>query len=573
MPSNKVWKIKPLSPLASKLALETGLSLLQAQLLVNRGISDKESAMSFLCLRLADIVDPMLLKGMGDALTLILDAVESRDKVTIFGDYDADGLTATALLYNFFSNLGLPVSYYIPDRLEEGYGLNKNAIKKISGEGARLIITVDCGSSNKQEIAFANSLGMKVVVTDHHQLMDSSQPDCPVINPHQSGCLFPFKDLAGVGVAFYLAVAIRACLREKGWFKTRTEPDLKEYLDFVALGTVADRVSLLGQNRILVNSGMEIMAGTRWAGMKAMKEVADIRDSEIGAEDLAFRLAPRLNAPGRIGDPDLGIQVLTTKEPVTAKNLALRINTVNGQRQEIEWNIFDQIENTIETMGGIGDRRTLVLGSEDWHKGVLGIVASKLVDKYYRPTLVYSVQDGLAVGSGRSIDGFNLFRALSRFSYLFKKFGGHAHAAGFTLKADKIKDLERELEAFAREILSDENLVPAIDVDAVLPLQDLTPEIVHQIRSLSPFGQGNPEPIFMARFLDVLESRVIGERHLKLRVRQKGEGRVFGAIGFGLSDEHPLEGKTVDMVFTPEINRWKGYESIQLRVVDLRDRE
>jgi single-stranded-DNA-specific exonuclease len=517
------------------------------------------------------MVDPMLFKGMDDALMLIREAADNKDRITIFGDYDADGLTATALLYNFFSSFDLPVSYYIPNRLEEGYGLNKKAVETIARSGTGLIVTVDCGTSHERETAFAQSLGMKVVVTDHHQVPKNFQPNCPVINPHQPGCPFPFKDLAGVGVGFFLAIAVRADLRERGWFKTRPEPDLKEYLDLVALGTVADRVPLMGQNRILVNSGVETLAGTRWAGMKALKEVADLEDSEITPEDLAFRLAPRLNAPGRLGDPDIGILVLTSTEPISAKNLALRINAANIKRQGIEKTIFDRIEDKIESAGGIGEKRILFLGAGEWHKGVLGIVASRLVDKYYRPSLVFNVRDGLAVGSGRSINGFNLFRALSQFGQLFEKFGGHAHAAGFTLKTENLKSLEEDLESLASEMLSDEDLVPAIDVDAEIAFQDITPDTVHQLRSLSPFGEGNPEPVFLTRSLEVLESRVVGGRHLKFRVRQGGEGGPFDAIGFGFSDEHSLEGKTIDMVFTPEMNRWQGYESLQLRVVDLKE--
>ena len=569
MPSDKVWKIKKPSPSASRLALESGTTPLQAQLLINRGISDKETALSFLHLRLADMVDPMIMKGMSDALPLILKAAEKMKRITIFGDYDADGLTATALLYNLFSDLDIPVSYYIPDRLEEGYGLNNKAIEKINGDGTGLIITVDCGISNEREIAFAQSLGMDVVVTDHHQMPDNPKLDCPVINPHQPDCPFPFKDLAGVGVAFFFAVAVRAGLREKGWFRSRTEPDLKEYLDLVALGTVADRVPLTGQNRILVKSGLETLAGTRWAGMKAMMEVADIGESEVSAEDLAFRLAPRLNAPGRIGETSLGIQALTTREAISAKNLALRINSANSKRQDIERDIYDSIEDMIEKAGGIGERRTLLLGAEGWHKGVLGIVASRLVDKYYRPSLIYNIRDGLAVGSGRSIDGFNLFRVLNQLKHFFEKFGGHSHAAGFTIKVDNLGVFEKELDALAREMLSDDVLIPSIDVDAEISLRDITRETIHQIRSLSPFGAGNPEPNFVARSLDVLESRIVGERHLKFKVRQAGEGNPLEAIGFGLGDKYPLEGRTVDMVFTPELNRWQGYENIQLRVIDL----
>ncbi len=570
MPSDKVWKIKSPSSITPKLASKTGLTPLQAQLLINRGISNEESVQSFLRLRLADMADPMLMKGMSDSLPLILKAISNRDKITIFGDYDADGLTATAVLYNFFSSLGSPVSYYIPDRLSEGYGLSKKAIEKINADGTNLIITVDCGISNEKEIAFAQSLGIEVVVTDHHQVHDGFRLDCPAINPHQPGCRFPFKALAGVGVAFFLAVAVRAELREKGKFKSRPEPDLKGYLDLVALGTVADRVPLTGQNRILVKSGIDIMGGTRWAGIKAMMEVADIQGPEINAEDLSFRLAPRLNAPGRIGETSLGIQVLTTQDAISVKNLALRINSANIKRQGIEKDIFSRIEDMIKNDGGIRDRRILLMGEEEWHKGVLGIVASKLVDKYYRPALIFSVKDGIAVGSGRSIDGFNMFWALNRFPHLFERFGGHSHAAGFTLRIDNLEILEKELNALAQEMLSEEDLIPSIDVDAELALKEITTETIHQIHSLSPFGAGNPEPSFIGRSLEVLESRVVGERHLKFKVRQAGEGKPFEAIGFGLADQYPLEGRTIDMVFIPELNRWQGYENIQLRVVDLK---
>ncbi len=570
MPSEKNWNIKPTSSLAPKIAVECNLSLLQSQLLINRGLSDKESVQAFLHLRLADMADPMLMKGMRHALPVILKAIESGEKIAIFGDYDADGLTATALLFNFFAMLDLPVSFYVPNRLDEGYGLNRHAIEKIRGNGVGLIITVDCGISNAPEIVFARSLGMEVVVTDHHQVQDQLQLDCPAINPHQPGCSFPFKDLAGVGVAFFLAVAIRAELRDRGWFKTRPEPDLKEYLDLVALGTVADRVRLIGQNRILVNSGIEAMAGTRWAGMKALMEVSDIQNGEISAEDLAFRLGPRLNAPGRIGESDLGIQLLTSQDGIFAKNFALRINSANSKRQIIERDIFTRIEDRVDTAGGVEECRTLLMGDETWHRGVLGIVASRLVDKYYRPALIYNVHNGLAVGSGRSIDGFNLFLALNALSPLLEKFGGHSHAAGFTIRVENIGVFKRELEAMAREKLRDEALIPSIDVDMELPLEQINTEMIHEIRMLSPFGAGNPEPSFVAHSVDVLESRVVGERHLKLKVRQAGNAKPFDAIGFGLGGMSLPAGRTADLIFTPELNRWQGYENIQLRVMDIK---
>jgi len=567
VPPNTVWKLKPPSPLASRLALDAGLTPLQAQLLINRGISNPSQAELFLCPRLANMADPMLLKDMDCALAMILQAVEDREKITIYGDYDADGLTASALLLNFFSCLGIEVSSYIPNRLKEGYGLNKEALETIAADGTGLIITVDCGISNSKEIAFAKSLGMNVVVTDHHQVPQGFAADYPVVNPHRADCPFPFKDLAGVGLAFFLAVAIRTALRKKGWFGTVPEPDLKDYLDLVALGTVADRAPLLDQNRMLVSSGLGIMGKSRWKGIKAMIEVAGIEAPDITADDLAFRLGPRLNAPGRMDDPGIVVKILTTDDNLLAKDLALRINDANIKRQGVERRILHSIEAKIKKTEGIYDRRALVMAGEGWHKGVLGIVASRLVDKYNRPALVLDVQDGMATGSGRSIDGFNLYEALSRLGHLFEKFGGHAHAAGFTLKSTNLERLRSELEGVAEKAIRQEDLVPAIDMEAEVSLDHITFDMVRQVRALGPFGEGNPEPVFLARSLEVAGSRVVGERHLKLRVSQGGT--THEAIGFGLSYKHPLKGKIVSMAFMPELNRWQGYERIQLRVVDL----
>lgn len=578
MPPDKVWKLKTPSlpahasrwqagPITSQLARETGLTPLQAQLLINRGISDRESVCSFIRPQLADMADPMMMKGMNEAIATIFKSIENREKITIYGDYDADGLTATALLSNFLSSIDVPVSCYIPNRLKEGYGLNREAIEKIASSGVGLIITVDCGTSNGEEISLARSLGMKVVVTDHHQIPPGFQLSCPVINPHQVDCPFAFKDLAGVGVAFFLAVAIRAGLREKGWFKSKSEPDLKEYLDLVALGTVADRVPLLGQNRMLVHSGLGIVESTRWPGINAMKDVANIETSEITAEDLAFRLAPRLNAPGRMGDPEIGLKMLTVRDPHMARDFALEANTMNNQRRNVERDIFKQIIGLIKTTEGFKDLKTLVFAGEGWHKGVLGIVASSLVDKYHRPALVFNIQDGMAVGSGRSIDGFNLYVALGQLSHLFERFGGHAHAAGFTLKTENLDNLKSELETLASDTFGDEDLIPTIEVDAEITLNDITHKMIREIKALSPFGEGNPEPLFCARSLKVLSSRIVGERHLKLSVRQ--EGKSFEAIGFGLAGKYPLDGKTINMAFSPELNNWKGYERIQLKVIDL----
>ncbi|MBN1276435.1 MAG: single-stranded-DNA-specific exonuclease RecJ [Deltaproteobacteria bacterium] len=571
MPLGKTWNIKPASSFASFLSRQAGITPLQAQLLINRGISEPEEADFFMNPRLSNIPDPMNFKGMKEALFVILRCIETGAKITIFGDYDADGLTSTALLENFFSNLGIKVSHYIPDRLKEGYGLNSEAIKRIAGDGTKLIITVDCGISNGKEISLAISLGMDVIITDHHQIPEGFQPVCPVVNPNQKDCLFPFKNLAGVGIAFFLSVAIRAALREKGLFRINPEPDLREYLDLVALGTVADRVPLLDQNRILVASGMETMSRSRWAGLVAMMEVADISPSGMSSEDIAFRLAPRLNAPGRIGNPETGIKLLTVKDPLYARELAFDMDRTNETRQSLEKDIFCEIEEIIRSEYPVDKKRVLVFSGENWHRGVLGIVASRLVERYHRPSIIMNIQDGMAVGSGRSMHGFDLFGALSQISHVFERFGGHKYAAGFALKSDRVDFLRKELERIAllpEAGFKDEDMVPRVEIDSELALKEINFEMVRHIRALSPFGEGNPEPLFLARSLKVHSSRIIRDRHLSMRV---GQGKtIFDAIGFNFSDTCPSNGESVDMVFTPEVNFWQGHERIKLRITDLK---
>ncbi|MBW1886947.1 MAG: single-stranded-DNA-specific exonuclease RecJ [Deltaproteobacteria bacterium] len=563
----KVWKLKPPSPYALQLARKTAISALKAQILINRGISDSSSVKSFLSPRLSNLIDPMLLKDMDMAIGLILKAIENRKKITIYGDYDADGITATTLLLNLFSSLHIPASYYIPNRINEGYGLNPDAVEKIAEKGTGLIITVDCGTANKKEISLARRLGMEVVVTDHHQIPEDFNPICPVINPHRPDSSFPFKNLAGVGISFFLAIAIRAALRERGWFRKRPEPDLRHYLDLVALGTVADMVPLLDQNRILVRAGIETMKTSIWPGIKAIQEISQVDIPGITSHDLAFRLAPRINAPGRMGGAEIGVKALTTDQPPIAMALAKEMNTINSQRQDMERHILTQIEETIIPKEDMENRKTLVLSDDGWHMGVLGIVASRLLEKYHRPTLILSIRDGMATGSGRSIDGFNLHKALTRLGHLFERFGGHYHAAGFTLKASNIEALSSGLEDLARQELRKEDLIPVIEVDGEVMLSDITMDTVSDLNSLFPFGSKNPEPLFYTHSLSVLDSRVVGGRHLKLRVKQGGI--VMGAIGFGLSDRDPLQGESINMVFTPEIDQWQGYKKVQLKIIDL----
>ncbi len=566
---DKIWQIRDDPPSASWLARELGISNLLASLLIHRNVSSPDSARSFLSPRLGALRDPFLLKDMDRAVELITSFIEKKKRITIYGDYDADGLTATALLVDLFSGLGTPISFYIPHRLEEGYSLNEKAIRKIAADNTGLIITVDCGISSLSEIALAKKLGMEVIVTDHHQLPSNFEPVCPTINPLRTDSSFPFKELSGVGMAFYLAIAIRSNLREEGFFKSKGEPDLRPYLDLVALGTVADIVPLIEENRILAKNGLKILLDSQRPGIKALLRVSGInKDQIVSTDDIAFRLAPRLNAMGRLGSATRAVHLLTTDNETEASLIATQMDSLNAQRQAIENRIISESREKIEKMGDLEARRTIVLFDPRWHRGVVGIVASRIVEEYGRPALILKVEGDLLRGSGRSIDGFDLYQALSDLSDLLKQFGGHDHAAGISLESKKIGEFCDRFEELARKRMDPEDMTPKIEADTKLSLESINPQVLKEVEMLLPFGHKNPQPIFWAGPLKVISSRVVGKDHLKLRIREKGI--TFDCIAFRKAAFHPLEGKSVDILFNLGTNTWQGIESIQLVIVDLR---
>jgi len=558
------WIIHPEPLQTGVLAREAGVSPLQARLLLHRGITGADEARRFLTPRLAELRNPMSFKDMESAVECVLRAARKRSPITVYGDYDADGLTAAALLVRFFSELGLPSFAYIPDRFKEGYGLNSRAVTEIAKARGGLLITVDCGTGSGEEIDLARRCGLDVVITDHHRVPGDFDPLCPFLNPHRPDCAFPFHGLAGVGVAFFLAVAVRAALRDEGWFRSRPEPDLRDYLDLVALGTVADMVPLLEENRILVNAGLQALRQSRWPGLIALQEEAGVHPGLATTEDVAFRLAPRINASGRLGEAYIGLEALITGQPGVARKRAARLHALNERRQTLEQDILREIETSLPEPEDLGGRRTLVLQGRGWHQGVLGIVASRLVARYHRPVLVLDVQDGIAAGSGRSIAGFDLHRALSDLKLRFKRFGGHRHAVGLSLETGHIDRLREDLESLAMERLTEADLRPVIEAEGELPPCDLTRELLQEIEVIGPFGSGNPEPRFLAEDVEVLESQVVGEGHLKVRVAH--EGRRLNGIGFHLGEWHPLGGHRIRAVYTPQINRWQGVESLQLKI-------
>ena len=565
----KIWHIKDDPPNASWLARKLGVSKLLAALLLNRDISTTDSAASFLSPRLANMRDPFLLKDMDSAVELIGNGITAKKRITIYGDYDADGLTATALLVDFFSKLNAPVSFYIPHRLEEGYGLNEGAIKGIAEGGAELMITVDCGISSPSEIALAQGLGLEVVVTDHHQIPGDFQRTCPTINPMRTDSAFPFRELSGVGLALYLAIAIRSHLRERGFFNKVPEPDLRPYLDLVALGTVADIVPLVGENRIFVKTGLATLMEDSRPGIKALREVSGIKGGQVlTTEDIAFRLAPRLNALGRLGSATSAVRMLTTGSESEAESTAKRMEFLNSQRQAIESRITLESREKIEGMEDLDTRRTLVLFDPKWHRGVVGIVASKIVEQYYRPTLILALEGDFLKGSGRSIEGFDLYQALFDLRDLLDHFGGHHYAAGVSLHVRKVREFCKRFEEIASKRIDPDYLIPRVEVDAMLDLDAVTPQLLKELEMLMPHGYRNPQPLFCAGPLDVVSSRVVGNSHLRLKVRQRGI--TFDCIAFGKAQFHPLDGKSVDILFHIGTNTWQGIESIQLTVVDLK---
>jgi single-stranded-DNA-specific exonuclease len=567
----KIWRIHDEPPKAAWLAQKLGVSRLMATLLCNRDIVSPDSAESFLSPRLSNLRDPFLLKDMDKAVELIVDGIAAGKRITIYGDYDADGITATALLVDFFSKLKAPVSFYIPHRLDEGYGLNETAIKGIAEGGTEILITVDCGISSPAEIALAQSLGLEVVVTDHHQIPGDFQPICPTINPLRPDSAFPFRDLAGVGLAFYLAIAMRSHLRDKGFFNNGPEPDLRTYLDLVALGTVADIVPLVGENRIFVKSGLAVLMEGRRPGINALREASGIRAGQvITTDDIAFRLAPRLNALGRLGPASSAVRMLTTGSASEAESIAKRMDYLNAQRQAIESRITLESFEKIERMEDLDTRRTFVLFDRKWHRGVVGIVASKIVEQYYRPTLILGLEGELLKGSGRSIEGFNLYEALCDLSDLLDHFGGHYYAAGLSLHAGKAQEFMERFEEIARNRLDQDSLMPRVEVDALLDLDAVTHQLLKELELFMPCGCANPQPLFCSGPVEVTSSRVVGESHLRLKVRQGGIS--FDCIAFRKAQFHPLDGKSVELLFHLGTNAWQGRESIQLTVVDIKVR-
>lgn len=583
---NKRWAIAKVEPAQSKtLARALGLPLPLAQALVNRGFRDVESARQFLNPQLRQLSDPFELPDMAAAVDRILAAINGRERVVIYGDYDVDGLTSSALLWRVLRAAGVAtVETFLPHRMDEGYGLSADGVARCLREyRPDLLIAVDCGTTAVAEISDLKSQGVDTVVLDHHE-PPSELPDCvALVNPKTVGRLYeaandhrrltesaynkpPWLPLASVGVSFKLAHALQKRGREQG-LAWANNLDLREHLDLVAVGTVADMVPLTGENRILTRAGLERLGTSNKVGLRALMDIADVPD-EVTPYHIGFRIGPRLNAAGRIGDAMAALELLLTEDRVRAAALAKFLNEHNAERQRIEEQMIREALAMARAEVDLERERVVVLAKEGWHVGVVGIVASRVLQEFYRPTVIIGIGDGMGKGSCRSIAGFSMVGALGECAPLLERFGGHEMAAGLSVKAEKIPALRKALNEIAARTLSDEDLTPQVMIDAEMRLAQLDDEFFDQLTKFDPCGMDNPAPLFMVRGVRLRgEPRVVGKGHLKFFVTD-GEATTE-AIWWG-AGARELPAGEFDVAFTPELNKYKGAETVQMKVKDVR---
>lgn len=561
------WKIKEFDKdKINEIAHNFNIPAILAKIFIDRGITSTEEINKFLNPQNQEHQDPYLLKDMEKAVFRIKQAKINNEKITIYGDYDVDGATSTSLLYLLFQKLGIECDYYIPDREKEGYGLSKSGIDSIIDEGSSLIITCDCGISAISEIEYANSKGMDIIVTDHHTVGDALPEAYAVINPKRKDSEYPFPYLAGVGVAYKLAEAL------SDDFKL-AQDSLEELLDLVAIGTSADIVEMSGENRILVAEGLEQIRNTTNPGIRELLKITGLNDSQkISVSDIVFRISPRLNAAGRIASASLAVNLLTTKSNVNAHQLATHLEKLNSKRRSIEDKTINDALIQLKSNYNPDDAKIFLLYKKNWHKGVLGIVASKLIDKYKRPAIMISVDnDDVGVGSARSIPGFDIYEVLAQCESYLENFGGHPRAAGLTVNKYNIESLKEHLTEIAEENITENMLTPTLEIDSVIKFNEINQRTITILKKLSPFGPTNMKPIFVAQNVSVSGiPRIVGKNHLKFRAMQNKI--VISAIGWKLANlyEMLISNRPLNIAFVIEENKYNGMKEIQLNIKDIK---
>ncbi len=572
-PDSRRWRIAPPWAGAAELAKAAGVSPLVAQILHNRGIDSPDAAKAFLNPKLTDLYEPQLLAGAEAAAKRIAVAVAEKQRILIYGDYDVDGMAGVAILHALLTMLGADVHYYIPHRLEEGYGVNAEAVAKLAAEGAKLMITVDCGISAVEPLAAAAAAGIDVIITDHHTPGETLPQAVATVHPQIPPGSYPNTDLAGAGVAFKLAwqVAREIC------GELRVDEQMRTFLldatTLAALGTIADVVPLVGENRTIAMYGLQGLTKTSHVGLRALIESANLSGEKLDAYHVGFVLAPRLNACGRMGHAALAVQLLTTAPPERAGEIADYLAKQNAERQKVERGITAEAIGMIEARGLAGpDSRAIVLASDQWHSGVIGIVASRIVSQYHRPTILIAINGDGGQGSGRSIPGFNMRDALAACGERLDSFGGHAMAGGLRIDPGEIEAFSRAMLEYANSRITDEQLSPAMDIDAEIKLFELTMGAVATLERMAPFGQGNPRPVVAIRNCEILAPpRRVGKNGGTITTVLGQSGVRMRAVGFGMGDlADALAGvKFVDVAAQPEINHFNGSSSVELKFADI----
>lgn len=561
---SKKWNIaRPDIGAVRSLTKICGYAPLTAAVLCARGLDTPEKAQAFLCHDLSGLHDPFLLPDMHRAVEAIDNAIADGEHIAVFGDYDVDGITSTCVLIRYLKSRGAACSYYIPDRLTEGYGLNKPALLSLKQSGVSMVITVDSGITAVEEIAYANEIGLKVVVTDHHECKDDLPDAVAIVNPKRTDSMYPFKDLAGVGVVFKLICALEQ--------PKQLEQVMTTYLDLVAVGTIADVMRLQGENRVIVTYGLLLLQQTENPGLRMLMREAGVETRRMTSSVVSFTLAPRINAAGRMGCADEAAELFLTDSPHRAQEIAALLCSQNKQRQNAENEILRQAYDVLQKEYDPQEDRMIVLWGENWHHGVIGIVSSRISDRYGCPTVLISLDGDHGKGSGRSVNGFNLFEALEHSSQYLEKFGGHALAAGLTISRDMLPAFKKSICAYAKQNITEQDLMPVVNIDCLISPDDITMESIRELGILEPYGMGNREPIFAIREMTVEEiTPISSDRHLKMSLI-KGNRR-FTAMLFGTgSGGCPVvQGDIVDAAFSLEINHFRNQQTIQLMLKDIR---
>ncbi|NWF51371.1 MAG: single-stranded-DNA-specific exonuclease RecJ [Ignavibacteriaceae bacterium] len=564
----KRWVLKELNdePLIKSLADSLNISEVLAKILILRDVKSYSDAKKYFRPSLDDLHDPFLMSGMETATSRVIKALTENEPICIYGDYDVDGTCATALMYLFLKELGANVNYYIPKRLTEGYGISKSGVDHVKDSGTTLLISVDCGITAVEETDYANQLGIDVIICDHHQPKEQIPNALAVLDPLKQGCQYPFKYLSGAGVALKLAQGVAERIG-------KNDLPLK-YLDLVALAGAADIVPLIDENRTLVKSGLQVINENPRPGVLALIESSGMHPGDLTSGQVVFTLAPRINAVGRLGDAERAVNLLITDKKSEAQELAKILEVENYERRKIDGDTFDSALEIVENSLDLNSEIAIILHQETWHPGVIGIVASRLVEKFYRPTIMLTTVDGIAKGSARSISNFNIYEALQKCEDLLIHFGGHQAAAGLAVEVEKLEEFKSKFNQVAKELISGKDLNPIITIDTKIKFSDINPKFFRILDQFAPYGPGNMRPVFIAEGVEMAsQPRIVGNNRLIVSLRQSGSDRIFDCIGFNLGElAKSLNGKKapVDVVFTIDKTSKDGKTYPQFRLKDIK---